>query len=207
MSHKKPEGDMLAARPATQSTAETEANQEDTGQHAAALSASTEVEELRRQLHEREEEARKNYDLFLRERADLENFKKRMQREKTEALRYASEPLIRELLPVVDNLERAVEHAGGNGQSVVDGIRLVLSSLHEIMERHGVKRIEAVGRSFDPAVHEAMAQVESAEHEPNQVVAQHHSGYLLHERLLRPALVTVSARKSGAAVESESDNG
>jgi molecular chaperone GrpE len=206
MNQKKPEGDTTAAGSAPPNAPEDEATQPDTGRHDGAPSASTELDQLRQKLHEKEEEAHKNYDLFLRERADLENFKKRMQREKVEALRFASEPLIRELLPVVDNLERAIEHGGGNGQSVVEGIRLVLNSLHEILERHGVRRIHAVGVQFDPTVHEAMAQVESAEHEPNQVVEQHHSGYLLHERLLRPALVTVSGRKGGAGVESESNN-
>ncbi len=162
-----------------------------------------EIDQLRRQLQEKTEEARKHYDLFLRERAETENFKKRMVREKSEALRFASEPLVRDLLPVVDNLERAVEHAEGNGQSVIDGVRLVLKSLLDILERHGVKRIDAVGQQFDPTRHEAMAQVESVEHEPNQVVDQHHSGYLLHDRLLRPALVTVSGRKSAPAIESD----
>jgi molecular chaperone GrpE len=165
------------------------------------------IEQLKQQLADAQAEARANHDRFLRERAELENFKKRMQREKAEALRFASEPLIRELLPVVDNLERAVEHGGGNDQSVLDGVRLVLKSLLELLDRHGVKRIDAVGEPFDPARHEAMAQVASAEHAPNQVVAQHHSGYLLHDRLLRPALVTVSSRKGNDAVESgrESD--
>ena len=109
-------------------------------------------------------------------------------------------------MPVVDNLERAVEHGDGNGQSVIEGVRLVLKSLLDVLERHGVKRIDAVGERFDPTRHEAMAQVESAEHEPNQVVEQHHSGYLLHDRLLRPALVTVSGRKSPPAVESDSNS-
>jgi molecular chaperone GrpE len=162
----------------------------------------TEIEQLRQKLVEKEEEARANYDRFLRERAELENFKKRMQREKAEALRFASEPLIRELIPVIDNLERAVECGDGNGKSVVDGVQLVLSSLMQILERHGVKRVEALGQPFDPTHHQAFAQVESAEHEPNRVVKQHHTGYLLHDRLLRPALVTVSTRKRDDTVES-----
>ncbi len=164
------------------------------------------IEELKQQLAEAQAEARASHDRFLRERAELENFKKRMQREKAEALRFASEPLIRELLPVVDNLERALEHDSGDGQSVRDGVRLVLKSLLELLDRHGVKRIDAVGEPFDPSRHEAMAQVPSAEHEPNQVIAQHHSGYLLHDRLLRPALVTVSGRKGDGAVESGQDS-
>jgi molecular chaperone GrpE len=167
----------------------------------------SELDGLRRKLEEKEAEAGVNYDRFLRERAELENFKKRTQRETTEALRFASEPLIRELLPVVDNLERALEHGEGNGQSVLDGVRLVLKSLLGVLERYGVKRIEAVGQPFDPSRHEAMAQVESAEHEPNQVIEQHHTGYLLHDRLLRPALVTVSSRKSNGAVESGQNSG
>jgi molecular chaperone GrpE len=126
-----------------------------------------------------------------------------MQREKADALRFACEPLIRELLPVVDNLERALAHGDGNGKSVLEGVQLVLKSLLGILERHGVRRIEAVGEPFDPTRHEAMARVESAETEPNRVLEQHHTGYLLHERLLRPALVTVSSRKTNGAVETE----
>ncbi len=171
---------------------------------AAAVEPYFELDDLRRQLQEKTEEASKNYDLFLRERAEAENFKKRMLREKTEALRFASEPLVRDLLPVVDNLERALEHANGGGQSVIEGVRLVLKSLVDLLERYGVTRVDAVGEQFDPARHQAMAQIESAEHAPNQVVQQHHRGYLLHDRLLRPALVTVAARKSSAAVESDS---
>lgn len=160
------------------------------------------IQLLRQTLEDAQAEARASQDRFLRERAELENFKKRMQRENAEALRFACEPLIRDILPVVDNLERAVEHGAGNGQSVLDGVRLVLRSLLDVLDRHGVKRVDAVGEPFDPSRHEAMAQIESADHEPNRVVAQHHRGYLLHDRLLRPALVTVSSRKSSATVES-----
>lgn len=170
----------------------------------ATLSSPDEIESLRQKLAEKETEARLNYDHFLRERAELENFKKRMQREKAEALRFADEPLIRELLPVIDNLERAVECGEGNGNSVTEGVRMVLKSILEILERHGVKRVEAVGRRFDPAHHQALAQIETADQEPNHVIEQLHTGYLLHDRLLRPALVTVSARKSPDAVESKS---
>ncbi len=172
----------------------------------AQASPESELQDLRGKLAQKEEEARGNYDRFLRERAELDNFKKRMQREKAEAVRFACEPLIRELLPVVDNLERAVEHGNGNGKSVLEGVQLVLRALLGILERHGVKRIDAVGEPFDPTRHEAMAQVESAEVEPNRVIEQHHTGYLLHDRLLRPALVTVSGRKTNVAVESDPDS-
>jgi molecular chaperone GrpE len=92
------------------------------------------------QLEEKEAEAKANYDLFLRERADVENFKRRMQREQAEAVRFANEPLLRDLLPVIDNLERAVGHAqsGGNGQPLVEGVALVVRSVLDTLEKYGV---------------------------------------------------------------------
>jgi len=185
--------------PRAEDAAPTPATPED----AAAVLPESESEQLRLKLAEKEEEARASQDRFLRERAELENFKKRMQREKVEALRFASEPLIREILPVIDNLERAVQCGEGNGESVIEGVQMVIKALLEVLERHGVKRVEALGQPFDPTHHQALAQVETAEHEPNRVVEQLHTGYLLHDRLLRPALVTVSARKSPDAVETE----
>lgn len=170
---------------------------------AGAVLPEKEIDELRAHLEAMTAEARANYDRFLRERAELENFRKRMQREKADALRFACEPLIRDLLPVIDNLERAVQCGDGNGKSVVEGVRLVLNSLQEILNRHGVKRVEALGQPFDPTHHQALAQVESIEHEPNRVIEEHHTGYLLHDRLLRPALVTVSTRKRESTVETE----
>jgi molecular chaperone GrpE len=156
------------------------------------------MEVLRAKLREAEEKARANYDLFLRERADLENFKRRMQREQAESVRFANEPLLRDLLPVVDNLERAVAHAqgGGNGQPLVEGVALVLRTFLSILEKYGVSRQTTIGEPFDPNKHEAMAQVENAELAPNTVVDEHLAGYLLHGRLLRPALVTVAKAPS-----------
>ena len=127
----------------------------------------------------------------------MENFKKRMQREKAEALRFAIEPLVRDLLPVIDNLERAVDHAasGGNGQPLLEGVRLVLKNALDVLERHGVIRVEAAGgRPFDPNRHEAVAQVPDARRQPNQVVEQFAPGYTLHDRLLRPGQVSVSTK-------------
>jgi molecular chaperone GrpE len=145
----------------------------------------SEVEQLRVEL----ESVR---DKLLRERAELENFKRRAAREKAEALRYGSEGLLRDLLPVIDNLERALAHArqSGGATPIVEGVELVLRSLVETLERHGVTRVQARGERFDPAIHEAIGHVES-EHPANTVVDEHQRGYALHDRLLRPALVTV----------------
>jgi molecular chaperone GrpE len=154
----------------------------------------SEATQLRRQLEAKEKEARDNHERFLRQVAELENFKKRTIRDRDDAIRFANEALIRDMLPILDNLERAVAHAkdGGNGKPLVEGVELVLKGLFDILNKHGVTQISAVGEPFDPRKHEAMAQVESTEHEPNTVVEEYHKGYTFHDRLLRPALVSVS---------------
>lgn len=154
----------------------------------------SEIEALRRSIETKEAEVKKNYDLYLRQAAELENFKKRTQREKEEAIRYGNEALVKDLLPVLDNLERAVEHAqsGGNGKPLLEGIELVLKGFLEVLDKHGVRQISAKGEPFDPQKHEAFAQVESKDHAPNTVVEELHKGYTMRERLLRPSLVSVA---------------
>ncbi len=155
-----------------------------------------ELARVKGELAARTAQAMEKRDQYLRERAELENFKKRQQREKAEALRFAIEPLARDLLPVLDDLERAVEHAesGGDGQPLVEGVRLVLKNALDVLERHGVTRVEAAGGPFDPTLHEAVAQVPDAEKQPDQVVQQFLPGYSLHDRLLRAAQVSVSTK-------------
>ncbi|HJQ98648.1 MAG TPA: nucleotide exchange factor GrpE [Candidatus Polarisedimenticolaceae bacterium] len=167
------------------------------------------VATLERDLATAREEARQNHDRWLRERADLENVKKRAARERTETVKFANEQVLRDLLPIVDNLERALQHArgGGDGEPLIEGVALILKSILDVLDRHGVRRIEAEGTPFDPAHHEAMAHVESAEHEPNVVVAEHQPGYRLNDRLLRPALVSVAKppRDSDLAKDRDGD--
>jgi molecular chaperone GrpE len=155
---------------------------------------SEECEKLRRQLEDKEREAKENYDRLLRQAAELENYKKRMAREKAEAIRYANESLVKDLLPVLDNLERALDYAkgGGNGKPLLEGIEMVLKSFLEILAKHGVSQVSAVGEPFDPNKHEAIAQVATPKHDPNTVVEEHHKGYYLLDRLLRPAQVSVA---------------
>lgn len=154
------------------------------------------------------DEASKANERWVRERADLENLKRRTTKERGDQIRYGSESLLRDLVAVVDNLERAVAAAktGGDVGSLAAGVELVLKGFHDVMERHGVSRVEAHGTRFDPNVHEAMAHVESPAHEPHMVVDQHQRGYRLHDRLLRPALVTV-AKGGSSSTQVVNDEG
>lgn len=152
------------------------------------------VGDLNEDLAKKEEEIRELNDKVLRAHAEFENFKKRVTKEKSDLLKYANEEMAREMLRTVDNLEIALDHAGEDNQSesIKEGIEIILKQLLQSLERFGVKGFNAVGERFDPTKHEAVVQVESAEHEPDTVVTESQKGYFLRDRLLRPALVTVS---------------
>jgi molecular chaperone GrpE len=192
------------AEPKNQATETDQGLSEET---AAAVPEGTQAEAdplaaVQQELAEALAEKQKNWDLYLRERAELENFRKRMQREKEDLVRFANENLLREVLTVVDNLERAIDHARGSEETVqglMEGVEMTLSQCRKLLEKFGVTPVAAVGEPFDPTWHEAMGQLESAEHPPNTVLQEMQKGYLLNDRLLRPALVLVS--KSPAAAE------
>ncbi len=142
-------------------------------------------------------------DQYLRERAELENFKRRLQKDKAEALRYATEPVLRDLLGVIDNLERALKAAreaatreggapSGPLAALLTGVEMVVAQFSDVLGRHGVARVSSRNEAFDPAHHEALAQVESHEHPAGTIVEEHTAGYRLHDRLLRAAQVTVT---------------
>src|ERR1051325_7410867 len=131
--------------------------------------ASDDLDNLRQQLEAKEAEVKQIQDRLLRQAADLENYKKRSARDKADSIRYANESLVKDLLPVLDNLERALSHAqvGGNGKPLLEGIEMVLKNFLDVLGRHGVSQVSAVGERFDPAKHEAVAQVESRDHDHN----------------------------------------
>lgn len=150
------------------------------------------IQELEEALAQKEQEAAANWDKYLRERADLENYRKRVAREKEEILKYGNESFILDILPAVDNLERALSHAEEGG-AVIEGVKLTLSMLLASLKKHGVTPIDTpAGTPFDPALHQAMTQVPTGDQEPNTVVAEFQKGYLLNDRLLRPAMVSVA---------------
>jgi molecular chaperone GrpE len=142
-----------------------------------------------------EEEAKEHYERLLRVSADFENYKKRSAREMRDAIRYANEKLAKDLLSVVDNLERAIESASKGAKKddpVLKGVHLTLDDILKILEHHHVTPIKAVGEPFDPNYHQAMMQVETDDQPPNTVADELQKGYMIHERLLRPTLVSVS---------------
>jgi len=154
----------------------------------------TPEEQERLQLRAELQEMR---DRWMRTQADLENYKRRAVREKQDALRFGSEHLLKDLLPVIDNLHRALAHAKSD-DPIAAGVQMVLKGFDEVFERHGVKVVPARGTTFDPNLHEAISHVES-EHPPNTVIDEHQRGYVLHDRLLRPALVTVGKGRTRSA--------
>jgi len=177
---------------------------EHTGEEAAAsageqaTASASETNERIKQLEEalaaKEAEAAANWDKFVRERADLENYRKRMQKEKEELLKYGNESLILEILPILDNMERALAHASEESQAgVVEGVRLTHGMLLATLKKFGVVPLEvARGAAFDPALHHAVHQVESDELPPNTVSEVFQQGYMLNDRLLRAAMVVVA---------------
>ncbi len=169
------------------------------------LREASELEILRQQMEAKVLEAKENYDRFLRQVAELENLKKRTAREKEEAIRYANESLIKDLLPVLDNLERAVDLKGGeNGKPLLEGIEMVLKGFLDVLNKHGVTQISSKGEPFNPEKHEAVARIESEEHKPNTVVEEHNKGYYLLDRLIRPSLVSVA---KSSEVKEKKDKG
>jgi len=178
--------------------AENMAQQTEAGEETAELETAKTPEERIQQLEEalaaKEAEAATNWDKYLRERADLENYRRRMQKEKEELMKYGNECLLLEILPVVDNMERALAHASEESLSaVIEGVNLTRSMLLSVLKKFGVEPIETKGAAFDSAFHQAMCQVPNDEVAPNTVIEEFQKGYLLNERLLRPAMVSVSA--------------
>ena len=146
------------------------------------------IADLERQLAEQK-------DRMLRAMAEADNVRRRAQRDAEERVRYANELLVRELIPILDNFDRAVAsaRAAGGADSVVAGIELIQRELLRVLERAGVSRYSAVGQPFDPTRHEAIARVVSVDATPDTVVSETAPGYVLQGRVVRPALVAVAA--------------
>lgn len=143
---------------------------------------------------------------YLRLYAEFENYKKRVSKDKEELIKYGNESLLYEILPFIDHLEMALKHASNEVSSgLVQGVEITLRDLRKTLEKFGLTAIEADGKPFDPVVHHAMSQVERNDTEDNTVVEEFRRGYMLRDKVLRPALVAVSKKtvKSGEQEETE----
>lgn len=139
------------------------------------------------------------YDHLLRKQAELENFRKRVQREKDDLVQHAAADLIRALLPTLDGLERALKHRDASvPEPFYQGMELIHRELRETLTRAGLSAVEAEGKVFDPHVHQAVETVESEEHDDHQIIEEFQRGYKLRQRLLRPAIVKVAVRPKAA---------
>jgi len=153
-------------------------------------------ESLQKKVKELEEELNHFKDKYLRLYAEFENYKKRVQKDKEELLKYAIESIIIELLIVLDNLEMALEHSAGNVsiESLTQGVNLTLKELKKLLNKHGVNEIEALGKIFNPQYHHAMSHVEREDVEDKTVIQVFRKGYMLKDRVIRPSLVAVAKK-------------
>ena len=144
---------------------------------------------------------------YLRLYAEFDNYKKRVNKEKEELRRYGNESLLYELLPAVDNLELALKHGSCDPKTgVVEGVEITLKELQRTLEKFGLRKIESLGKKFDPAVHHAMVQIEREDLEEKMVAEELRAGYLLYDKVLRPSLVAVSVRPKKAEGQEDEDS-
>jgi molecular chaperone GrpE len=174
------------------------------GEQRAKVSASEvsdsarEADDLSVNLRTAEEEAKQHYDKLLRMMAEFENFKKRVTREQEERTKFANEKLLVELLPVLDDLDRVLDHvpqdAASEVKALAEGVSLVRRTLSNVLKKFGLSEIDVTGMKFDPAMHEALSCIQSNEHEDDSIIAVHRKGYKLEDRVIRAAQVTVAKK-------------
>ena len=164
------------------------------------------IEKLQQALAEKAEEAKGLNDKYLRLAAEFDNYKRLIQRDQRDQIRFGNEHLLKELLPVVDNLERAIKASqnGGSSDVLIQGVDLTLKQLTGALTRFHVIPVETAGQPFDPAKHQAVTSVASEKVPERHIVDEFQRGYLLHDRILRAAMVSVSTGLADGA--SETDN-
>ena len=157
------------------------------------------IKALEEKLGAVEQEAKENYDRWLRVSAEFENYQKRAAREMNDFRKFANESFVKAMLPVVDNLDRAIESSNNDkhaDRSMLEGVNMTLKEILKVFEQFNVKPFESLGKTFDPSLHQAIMQEETEGHPENAVVKELQKGYMMHDRLLRPAMVVVSKTKT-----------
>lgn len=185
-----------AVTPSTKAGDETQENLDtDTAKSAEKSAEVFEPEEIEQKLEAASREAAENYDRLLRVSAEFENYKKRSVREMQDFRKYANQDLVKDLLPILDNLELALKSASEEEKAtngLLEGIELTRREILRVLEKHDVKQIDALGVQFDPSFHEAVMREETDDHPENTVTTELQKGYLMHDRLIRPSMVAVA---------------
>ena len=161
--------------------------------------AENSLKEMESRFEAKQEEAKETYDRFLRVSADFENYKKRASREMEEFRKYANQSLLKEMLSVIDNLELAINSSKDEqdaDKNLIEGLNLTLNEILRVLDKFDVTPIEAQGKTFDPAFHEAVMREETDDFPEKTVISEFQKGYLIHDRLLRPAMVVVAVPKT-----------
>ena len=163
------------------------------------------LEELQQQLEKKDQELAEQKGDFLREKADLENFRKRLVKDKEDAVQFANQRLLKELIQVNDNLDRALDASNSSLETFKEGVEMIQKQFATFLKNQKVEPIEALGKPFDPNLHEVMTQQESADHDENTVIQEYSKGYTLNGRILQSAKVVIAkkpAKKKKKAEES-----
>ena len=159
------------------------------------------IKALEKDLQKIKDELAEEKDKFVRLQAETDNFRKRLSREKDEFSQYANERLFKELIPIFDNLERALEDPSNDTKSLKEGLEMILKQFSAFLEKEKVEPIKAIGEKFDPIVHEALTSEESNDHEENTIISEFVKGYTINNRVLRPSQVVISKKPSPESEE------
>ncbi len=181
---------------------------EDTANEEVETAAEDEenIESLKQRLEEAEKKAEENWDQLVRAKAELENIRRRSERELENAHKYALEKFAQELLPVIDSMEMGVAAAQDENADVSklrEGTEMTLKMFLNAIDKFGIKSVHPVNEEFNPEHHQAMSMIDSDQHEPNTVIDVMQKGYLLNDRLVRPAMVVVSSANSSGGEKNQ----
>ena len=161
---------------------------------------------LEKDLQKAKDELAEEKDKFIRLQAETDNFRKRLSREKDEFLQYANERLFKELIPIFDNLERALEDPSNDIKVLNEGLEMILKQFSSFLKKENVELINAIGEQFDPTVHEVLTSEESSEHDENTIITQFVKGYTINSRVLRPSQVVISKKPSEPKEDSKDES-
>jgi molecular chaperone GrpE len=204
------EGELIAEVDTSGDVREAEPAEQDEAEGAAGNGGASreELDAANTRIGELEAERDDVKNRMMRVAADLENFRKRAAREREDMRKYGIDKVVLELLPVLDNLERALQHAEANAEdnSITEGVRMVYRQFVSALNKHGVQGFDSKGEPFDPQRHEAIQQVETDEYDNGTVMEEYQRGYFLHDRLIRPAMVSVAKNVTPVANEDEDDD-